>query len=345
MKRTIMDRRRFLKYSGLLGLGLGSGSLMPTVSEAVRFDRQNHKVSSNRMAMGTFVSMTLIHPSKDEAQEAMELAFLEIDRLSRLLSRFDGATPISALNREGMLKDIPPEVLGLIRKCMGYYRLTGGAFDMTVKPVVDLFAERFSNPKGAFPSQLEMRHVLDRVGSDKILMEEKTIRFLKPDMGITLDGIAKGFIVDRASEILRTHQIANHLINAGGDIRTVGKREDGEPWVIAVEDPQKRSHYPDQIRLSDGAIATSGNYEVYFDREKMYHHIIDPQTGRSPHRLTSVSVTAPTAMDADALSTSVFVMRPEQGTRFIDTLPGCECFLFSANGKSFKSDGWSPPAI
>jgi FAD:protein FMN transferase len=345
MKNTIMDRRRFLKYSGLLGLGLGAGGLMPTGSEAVRFDRQMHKVSSNRIAMGTFVSMTLIHPSRDEAQEAMERAFVEIDRLSRLLSRFDGATPISALNREGTLTDIPPEVMGLIRKSMGYYQLTGGAFDVTVKPVVDLFAARFSDPKRGFPSQSEMRHVLDCVGSDKILMEEKAIRFLKPDMGITLDGIAKGYIVDRASEILRNRQIANHLINAGGDIRAVGRREDGEPWVIAVEDPKKRSQYPDKIRLSDGAIATSGNYEVYFDREKMYHHIIDPKTGRSPHHTTSVSVTAPTAMDADALSTSVFVMKPEQGIRFIDTLPGCECFLFAAQGRSLKSDGWSPRAI
>ncbi len=345
MNSTIMDRRRFLKYSGLLGLSLGAGVLMPTGSEAVRFDRQMQKVSSNRVAIGTFVSMTLIHPSRDEAQEAMELAFVEIDRLSRLLSRFDGATPISALNREGMLTDIPPEVLRLIRKSMGYYQLTGGAFDVTVKPVVDLFAARFSDPKRGFPSQSEMRHVLHCVGSDKILMEEKAIRFLKPDMGITLDGIAKGYIVDRASEILRNRQIANHLINAGGDIRAVGRREDGEPWVIAVEDPKKRSQYPDKIRLSDGAIATSGNYEVYFDREKMYHHIIDPKTGRSPHHTTSVSVTAPTAMDADALSTSVFVMNPEQGIRFIDTLPGCECFLFSAGGTPFKSNGWSPRAI
>jgi thiamine biosynthesis lipoprotein len=289
--------------------------------------------------------MTLIHPSKDEAQEAMELAFAEIDRLSRLLSRFDGATPISALNLEGMLTDIPPEVLAVIRKSMGYYRLTGGAFDITVKPVVDLFVERFTGPKPVFPSESELHHILDRVGSDKMVLEEKRIRFTKPGMGITLDGIAVGFIVDRASEILRNRRIANHLINAGGDIRAVGRREDGEPWVIAVEDPKKRSQYPDKIRLSDGAIATSGNYEIYFDREKMHHHIIDPQTGRSPHHCASVSVTAPTAVDADALSTSVFVMKPEQGIRFIDTLPGCECFVFSEKGQSFKSDGWSPRAI
>jgi thiamine biosynthesis lipoprotein len=345
MKRTIMDRRRFLKYSGLLGLGFGSGALMPTGSEAVRFDRKTHKVSSNRVAMGTFVSMTLIHPSRDEAQEAMEMAFVEVNRLSRLFSRFDGATPISALNREGKLKEMPPELLGLIRKSMGYYRLTGGAFDVTVKPVVDLFAARFSDPKREFPSQSDLRHVLDCVGSDKVFMDGETIRFLRPDMGITLDGIAKGYIVDRASELLRKRQIANHLINAGGDIRAVGRREDGAPWVIAIEDPKGGSHYLAEIRLSDGAIATSGNYEVYFDREKLYHHIIDPQTGRSPHYSTSTSVTAPTTMDADALSTSVFVMRPEEGVRFIDTLPGCECFLFSEGGRPFKSEGWSALAI
>ena len=164
-------------------------------------------------------------------------------------------------------------------------------------------------------------------------------------MGITLDGIAKGYIVDKASKILAGHRINNHLINAGGDIRAIGKRSDKKPWVVAIQDPQKKGHYPDTIYLTDGAIATSGNYEIYFDREKIFHHIVDPKTGFSPELNNSVSVTAKTAMDADALSTAVFVMNPVLGTRFINSLPMCESFVIEKGNKRFKSAGWKSMTV
>jgi thiamine biosynthesis lipoprotein len=146
--------------------------------------------------------------------------------------------------------------------------------------------------------------------------------------------------VDRASHLLTTHGIKNHLINAGGDIRTSGSRKEGKPWTVAIEDPRKKQQFPDIIHLTDGAVATSGNYEIYFDRERMFHHIVDPFTGHSPLLATSVSVVAPTVMDADALSTSVFVLDPSRGTRFVDSLPNCECFIVTKAGEKFKSQGW-----
>jgi thiamine biosynthesis lipoprotein len=163
-------------------------------------------------------------------------------------------------------------------------------------------------------------------------------------MGITLDGIAKGYIVDRAAEVLSKNGIKNYLVNAGGDIRTAGVRSDKKAWTIAIQDPKKKRQYPDIVHLGNGAIATSGNYEVYFDREKMFHHIVDPRTGRSPRLTTSVSVRARTAMDADALSTSVFVMTPDGGTRFIDSLSSCECLVIDKKGRMFRSSGWKGQA-
>jgi thiamine biosynthesis lipoprotein len=345
LTHTPMDRRAFLRLSGMLGLGLASAGFIPATAEAVRFNRDSYKVSKTRLAMGTFVSMTLIHPSRDRAEEAMGQAFEEIYRLSGLMNRFDQRSPVGRLNREGYLGDAPPEIAQVVDRALYYYRLSQGSFDVTVKPVVDLFEEKFASDKHKPPSEKELKQILLLVGSDGIERTGQTIRFKRPGMGITLDGIAKGYIVDRASTILCDHHIDNHLINAGGDIRTRGTKPDNKPWTIAIQDPLKKKHYPDTIHMSDGAVATSGNYEVYFDREKMFHHIVDPRTGHSPELSTSVSVVAPTAMDADALSTSVFVMEPTQGIRFIESMAGHDCLVITREGKKIKSRGWRSAAI
>ena len=340
-----LNRRSFIKMSGLLGLGLVSSSIVPSVAEAVKFNRSLYKVSKTRLAMGTTVSMTLIHSSKDKAEEAAGRAFEEIDRLMRLLNRFDNASAISQLNREGSLKEINPEITEVISNALTFSRLTNGAFDISVKPVVDLFAERLTKNKIGYPVKGELKRVLERVGFDKIELNGRAIRFKKPDLGITLDGIAKGYIVDQASKILLSHNIENHLINAGGDIRAIGARRDRKPWTVAIQDPKKMRETPDVIHLTDAAIATSGNYEVFFDREKIFHHIVDPGTGLSPLASASVSVIAPTAMEADALSTSVFVMNPERGTRFINSVPKCESLVITRGNKKIRSGGWKSAAI
>lgn len=339
-----MNRRAFLRLSGMLSLGLASSSILPAPAEAVKFNRKMYKVSKTRLAMGTFVSMTLIHTSKDQAQEAMALSFEEIDRLTRLMSRFDQTTAISQLNREGSVKDLPPEIIYVVGRALEYYHLTHGNFDISVKPVVDLFMEKFAGGNNNQPTEIELKQALKLIGSDKIELNNRNIHFLKPEMGITLDGIAKGYIVDKASKILAGHGVKNHLINAGGDITTMGSRQDKKPWTVAIQDPGKRKEYPDIVRITNSAIATSGNYEIYFDREKMFHHIVDPHTGLSPELSVSVSVLANTAMDADALSTSVFIMNPADGTRFIESNPGCEALVIDKGGKIFRSSGWKSTA-
>jgi FAD:protein FMN transferase len=340
-----LNRRSFLKLSGLLGAGVATGAVVPLTAEAVRFNRKMYKVSRTRLDMGTFVSMTLIHPSRDRAEEAMGLAFAEIDRLTGLMDRFKSITPVGELNKEGSLKGSPPEVVGVVKDALAFYRVSKGAFDISVAPVVDLFKQRLGSGDKRPPTEAEIRKVLTRVDARSIVLERETIRFRKPGMAITLDGIAKGYIVDQAAALLAKNNINNFLINAGGDIRTKGQRQDRKPWAIAIQDPHKKKQYPDIIQMSDGAVATSGNYEVYFDQEKMFHHIVNPRTGMSPHADASVSVIAPTTMEADALSTSVFVMEPMEGIRFIDSLPRYECLILSTTGKMKKSKGWKSAPI
>jgi thiamine biosynthesis lipoprotein len=339
-----MDRRSFLKLSGILGFGMASGGIIPATVEAVKFNRKMYKVSETRLAMGTFVSMTLIHSSKDEAEEAMGMAFQEIHRLTALLNRFDNNTAVGQLNKDGYLKDIPPEMTEVVATALRYHQISQGAFDITVKPLVDLFEEKLGGKNHLPPTQKETKQALELVGSQKVRLGEGKIVFQKPGMGITLDGIAKGFIVDRVSEHLSRHKIENHLINAGGDIRTKGAKGDNSPWRVGIEDPSKKKNYPDVIQMRDGAVATSGNYEIYYDRERMFHHIVDPSSGLSPDLKNSVSVRADTTMEADALSTSVFVMNPAEGIEFMNALPRCEGLVVAKDGSLLRSRGWKSAA-
>lgn len=333
-------RRSFLKYSGLLGLGTMAGVILPAEhAEALLFSKKEFKVSTTRLAMGTFVAMTAIHPSRDQAEEAFGLAFEEINRLSRMLSRHDHTSPVAELNRSGQVSEVPAEVQEVVARSLYYHRETLGMFDITVKPLVDLY--QTCSAEGREPREAEINRILAAVGSDGLQIDGHSLRFARAEMGITLDGIAKGYVVDRASDVLRQHGIVNHLINAGGDIRTSGSAVRGKKWSVAIQDPEKQRSYPDIIEMGSGAIATSGNYEVYYDREKLFHHIVNGRSGHSPLLSTSVSVLAPTVLEADALSTAIFVFEPEAGIAFINAQPDCECFIVERHGTIRMSAGWS----
>ncbi len=340
MTTNQQNRRSFLKKSALLGLGATAATVLPAISaEALWFNKKEYKVSTTKLGMGTYISMTAIHSSKDEAQEAFGLAFNEIDRLSNLLSRYDESSPIAVLNRTGSLQDAPLEVLELVGRSLAYHKQTSGAFDITVAPLIDLYKNSFA--AGAKPTETEVQATLKRIGAEQIIFTDGNISFARDDMGITLDGIAKGYIVDKASEVLSANGLGNHLINAGGDIRTVGLAANSKPWTVAIQDPAKGKDYPNVIEMHNGAIATSGNYEIFYDNEKMFHHIINAKTGVSPTLSTSVTIRTATVMDADALSTAVFVMQPTNGLSYINKRTDSECFILGKDGSSHRSTGWS----
>jgi len=332
-------RRKLLKLSGLLGLSTLTSTLLPPErAEALWFNRKTHKVSRTRLSMGTFVSMTAVHSSKNEAEEAIGAAFEEISRLASLLSMHDQSSPISELNRTGLLKHVPEEISRVVSRSLHYHRLTGGAFDITVKPLMDLYQKSFAADQK--PDEQAIEQTLKSISSSDLQLAQDGLAFKCPGMGITLDGIAKGYIVDRASQVLNDYGVSNHLINAGGDIRTSGTAAGNDKWTIAIQDPEKKREFPDIIKMNDGAVATSGNYEVFYDKEKLFHHIVDPHTGHSPQLSSSVSVTATTVMDADALATALFVLDPSEGLDLIETRPHCECFILDRDLIVNKSSGW-----
>jgi thiamine biosynthesis lipoprotein len=332
------------KLSALVELGFERVDHSPVTTEAVRVDRKSYKVTSGKPAMGTFVSVSAVHPSRDRAEEAIGRAFQQMDRLIGVFNRYEGSSAVSHLNREGRLEDAPSEVLQVVARALYYNQLSRGAFDISVQPLVDLFRECLSGEAPTEPTPERVLEAMRLVGSQNVELSRRAIHFRREGMGVTLDGIAKGYIVDRLAEVLARHKVRNYLINAGGDVRTAGTKEGGDPWTVAVQDPAKSGAFPDVIHLRDAAVATSGSYEIYFDREHTFHHIVDAGSGRSPDLNTSVSVVAPTGMAADALATGVFVMEPQEGVRYIDSLPGCECLVIDKHGHRLKSKGWRSAA-
>lgn len=333
-----MDRRRFLKWMGAVGLGLSPLALAAPTRERI-WGKGLASASRTRPLMGTLVTVTVLHPSVEGAREAMEDAFAEMERLIPLLDRHGPDSPVSHLNRRGSLKDVPLELHEVMDHAGRLHRLTHGAFDISVKPVLELLEECFS-PGKTVPPEEEIRRALSRVGAEHIRHGEKEIRFQCEGMAISLDGIAKGYIVERAVSKLKSLGIRNALINAGGDILALGDKGNGLPWRIAIQDPERRNQVLQIIPLQDGAVATSGDYENFFDPQRKYHHIIDPQTGHSPQHLTSVSVRARSLTLADALATAAFIPPREEAQAFIRAIPGTEALWVDRHRVQMKSEGW-----
>jgi len=328
------------KLASLVDMGFERVDNEPLTTDAVRVDRSTYRVTSSRPAMGTLVSIAVLARSKARAEEAVGRAFAEMDRMIGMFSRFEGSSAATYLNETGRLDDAPCEFSHVVSRALSFHELTGGTFDISVAPVVDLFRDSLTGELPAEPTPQEISEALELVGSGNIRVSDRRIDFRKSGMGITLDGIAKGFIVDIVADALAECGVKNYLINAGGDIRAAGTKEGQQLWTVAVQDPAKAGPFPDTIHLMDAAVATSGSYEIYFDRNRMYHHIVNSRSGRSPTLGASVSVIAPSAMAADALATSTFIMGPSTGIDFVDSLPGCECLIVDKEGLQLKSKGW-----
>ena len=169
------------------------------------------------------------------------------------------------------------------------------------------------------------------------------MRYTQPGVRIDLGGIAKGYAVDRSIAILRSLGVEHASVTAGGDTMIMGDRF-GRPWVVGIRHPDDPEKVIARIPMVDAAISTSGDYERYFDEDgKRYHHIINPQTGKSVGEVRSVTIIGPDATTTDGLSTSVFVMGPERGIALIERLGDVDSVIVTSDGKVLYSSGLAPP--
>ena len=312
----------------LLGL-LGS---IPACSSLQQFQQ-------TRSLMDTYVTLT-IYCDEDAADQVTEAAFSRIEQVVDIASIFDSQSQAFKLNQQGYLDHPSDELRELITTSIDYYQLTGGIFDITVQPVLDLWTEGLWKEEVPV-QQARVSEVLHLVGCDLIDVQSDRITLTTEGMKITLGGIAKGYAVDEALNTLRDRGIEHALLDAGGDMGTIGSKPDGEPWTISLVNPDDDSQSIATFELSGKAIATSGNYQRYFDPDKKAHHILDPRTGFSTSNCISVTIIADNCTRADTLATAVFVMGPEDGMKLVESLSDVECLIIDPDRGIHHSSGLS----
>jgi FAD:protein FMN transferase len=298
-----MTRRRFIRITAVAA---GLSAAAPLLARGTA-SPMLHRWSG--VALGADASLALYHPDAAEAQRLITATLAEVKRLERVFSLYDQNSALCQLNRQGMLQDPPQELVALLSDCARYSQATGGAFDVTVQPLWDLYAAHFSqavaNPAG--PSPTDIARATARVDHRAVEVAPDLIRFLKPGMSITLNGIAQGYITDRVAELLRASGVQHTLIDMG-ETRALDSHPAGRPWDIGLRDPADGSAIVATVPLDNAAIATSGGYGTQFDDAGRFNHIFDPATGACASRYASVSVVAPIATTADALSTALSLL-------------------------------------
>lgn len=295
--------------------------------------------AETRSMLGTFITIKVVDTDEDKAKAAVQDTFAEISRLSSVLSRHDPASQLARLNSNGQVIGASTELVSVLERSQQYSKLTNGAFDVTVLPLYNLYKNSFNASKAA-PSAPDISDALKAVSYKNINIKGRDVTLDKSGVQITLDGIAKGYIVDEAAALLKARGATRVLVEAGGDLSVKGMREDGNPWKVGIVHPRALDGFYEVAEISNGCIATSGDYESYFTNDYAFHHIIDPTLGLVPSELCSASIYANDTTYADALSTACFVMGMDKSLELIESLPGVEAFLIAKDLTSKKTSGF-----
>ena len=297
-----------------------------------------HRIEDTRVSMNTDVTITVMHPDVSEADHAISCAFAEVYKIEHLMSCTEEGSEVTRLNNNGSLLNASSDLRYVVTKSVGYSELTGGSFDITVLPVINLWKKRMH--AGSPPTSDEINEMLELVNYENISIGNGSISFSQESMGITLGGIAKGYAIDRAIEVLKEHHIKHALVNAGGDIRAVGSKTEDEPWKVALRNPKNRTEHITVLNLRNMSVATSGDYERYFSEKARASHIIDPKTGYATDELLSATIIADHAIDADALATAVFVLGEADGMELVERMDRVEGLIITNDRRILRSSGF-----
>ena len=293
-------------------------------------------VKETRILMDTFCEISCYGDSKDKSIAAIGAAFKEMERIEKVFSKFNKNSEVSNINRLAGLEKVAAseEVFKLTEKSVYYSRISDGAFDITVAPLMEIWG--FVRRHKSIPDKETIENALEGVGYKNIELDPKklSVKFLNKKTKIDFGGIAKGYAVDRAKDVLVSRGIKNGLVNLGGNIFALGSAPGNKAWKIGVEDPRNKGKLLRSFELTNRAISTSGNYERFFEiGGKRYSHIINPLTGEPCQGIISVTVAADSAEQADGLSTAIFVMGEEKGLNLAKSIKGIKVLILKEDGK------------
>jgi len=294
-------------------------------------------VTESDFIMDTLVRIEAYGP---RAETAARAALDEMRRVESLMSAHLETSDVSRINSQAGVAPvtISPETAFVLKEALRISEASDGAFDITVGPLVELWGVTSESPR--VPSAQEIEAALEKVDYRRLHVKEDKAFLEDPGMRVDLGAIAKGYAVDMAAQVLSNHGVTSAIIDAGGNIYVVGSRSDGSPWRVGIRHPRREGDALAVLEASDIGVVTSGDYQRYFELNGVrYHHIFDPRTGYPARESTSATVVSSSSVEADALSTALFVLGPEKGMNLIESLVGVEGLVVDAAGEVTVSPG------
>jgi thiamine biosynthesis lipoprotein len=266
-------------------------------------------VSWRGIALGAPAEIKLYSTSRKAGREILRQAVAELSRLEAVFSLYQKKSAISRLNRFGEIHNPSHDLIRLVSSAKGVSRATGGAFDPTIQPLWALYAEHFARhpEQDQGPSAKQIAGILELVDNHAVTITPDRIAFNKHGMGLSLNGIAQGYITDRIADLLRREGLHHVLIDMG-ETRGLGSHPSGRPWRVGIGSPDSNGEIIREVELIDKAVATSAPLGTPFESKGKFHHLLDPRTGQCASLYKSVTVTAPNATLADAYSTAFAAM-------------------------------------
>lgn len=307
-----LTRRRFISITAMLA----AGGFMPSASRAAL-----QPVVWRGRAMGADAAITLFHPDHRIAGELLTRCQALAASLENQLSLYKEYSALCRLNRDGALDAAPGALLDILHMASDIHLSTQGAFDVTVQPLWKLYSGHFAQPNAdpSGPPDREIAAARECVDARAIHIQEDKIRFTRPGMAVTLNGIAQGYITDQVAALLHAAGMENVLLDLG-EFRALGPHPTGRAWQIGIRDPQASWRMMDRVPLRQGAIATSGGYGTQFDASGRFHHLFDPASGQPAQHYRSLTIHGPDAARADALSTGLSALPLPQAKKMLDRL-------------------------
>jgi len=295
-----------------------------------------------RFSMDCAIEYAVVAEERSIALNAVQQAHKEIDRIKSLLWEENPSSTIFQFNGSHSGIVVDRETFEFITRAKSYANLTAGAFDISIQPILELYD--FTLQNGAPPTDEALRHrVALRDLANLELLATADHRYhmrKKNEIRLAVGGIAKGYGVDQAIKILKTHGIKHAVINAGGDLYCLGNKF-GKSWTIGIQHPRNPNEVIEVVALKDQAIATSGDYQRYFIHQgKRYHHILDPVTGRPVGSTQSATVIAENTELADVLATASFVLGSERGILLLESITGSEGMIVDSDGEKHYTTGF-----
>lgn len=301
-------------------------------------------ITLKHAAMGTVFTFSVCPPSpemySEEVNHLVAPACDAIDALEKKISTWLPGSQISKVNQWAGDRPVKvsADVIGLLQMCHRFYKDSGGAFDVTVGPLLDLWG--FYRKEGHLPKEDELKRALSKVGFDKVELNEaeETVHFTKGGMRIDFGGIGKGLALDRAVELLRAQGIKSALVDGGSStVFALGPGVGGSGWKVRIRSPYNSGEYLDEVEIRNESLSTSSGSESYVELDgKKYGHIFDPRTGWPVEGLLSATAIAPTGMESDALSTAFFVMGMESIKKYCQAHPQVRAIVVESEGGVLK---------